>query len=220
MIRRATPDDAAAISDVFVRARDEMTYLPRIPEHVRPQLGGWFLERAELWVFEEQGRVLGFAGVSGGELTHLYTDPPAQRRGVGRTLLDHVKSLQLDRLQLWCSRRTRALAGSMNDTVSSWSGSPTARGTWNKSRTPSTSGIRLAQTGAKCLRAPARQLVHQRLDLYGRRSVTSVLTETSSSGITWLYVFSVIEARSMADALRDRLHRHAGLMPEGGTAVA
>ena len=52
MIRRATPDDAPAISDVFVRARDEMTYLPRIPEHVRPQLGGWFLERAELWVFE------------------------------------------------------------------------------------------------------------------------------------------------------------------------
>lgn len=84
MIRRANPDDAPAISDVFVRARDEMTYLPRIPEHVRPQLGGWFLERAELWVFEEQGRVLGFAGVSGSELTHLYSDPPAQRRGVGR----------------------------------------------------------------------------------------------------------------------------------------
>ena len=101
MIRRATPDDAPAISDVFVRARDEMTYLPRIPEHVRPQLGGWFLERAELWVFEEQGRVLGFAGVSGGELTHLYTDPPAQKRGVGRTLLDHVKSLQPDGLELW-----------------------------------------------------------------------------------------------------------------------
>ena len=101
MIRRATPDDASAISDVFVRARDEMTYLPRIPEHVRPQLGGWFLERAELWVFEEQGRVLGFAGVSGSELTHLYSDPPAQRRGVGRTLLDHVKSLQPDGLQLW-----------------------------------------------------------------------------------------------------------------------
>jgi GNAT superfamily N-acetyltransferase len=101
MIRRATPDDAPAISDVFVRARDEMTYLPRIPEHVQPYLGGRFLERAELWVFEEQGRILGFAGVSGGELTHLYTDPPAQKRGVGRTLLDHVKTLQPDGLELW-----------------------------------------------------------------------------------------------------------------------
>jgi hypothetical protein len=36
MIRRATSDDAPAISDVFVRARGEMTYLPRIPEHERP----------------------------------------------------------------------------------------------------------------------------------------------------------------------------------------
>jgi GNAT superfamily N-acetyltransferase len=78
-----------------------MTYLPRIPEHVQPYLGGRFLERAELWVFEEQGRILGFAGVSGGELTHLYTDPPAQKRGVGRTLLDHVKTLQPDGLELW-----------------------------------------------------------------------------------------------------------------------
>lgn len=101
MIRRATPDDAPAISDLFVRARDEMTYLPRIPERVRPLLGGRFLERGELWVLEEEGRVLGFAGVSGSELTHLYTDPPAQNGGVGRALLDHVKSLRPDRLELW-----------------------------------------------------------------------------------------------------------------------
>jgi ribosomal protein S18 acetylase RimI-like enzyme len=101
MIRRATPDDAPAISDLFVRARDQMTYLPRIPERVRPLLGGWFLERAELWVAEEGGRVVGFAGVSGSELTHLYTDPSAQNRGVGRALLDHVKSLRPERLELW-----------------------------------------------------------------------------------------------------------------------
>jgi GNAT superfamily N-acetyltransferase len=101
MIRRATADDAPAISDLFVRARDEMTYLPRIPEDVRPLLGGRFLERAELWVLEEEGRVLGFAGVSGSELTHLYTDPPAQNGGVGRALLDHVKRRRPDRLQLW-----------------------------------------------------------------------------------------------------------------------
>ena len=49
MIRRASPEDAYAISDLFVRARDEMTYLPRIPDHVRPRLGGLFLERGELW---------------------------------------------------------------------------------------------------------------------------------------------------------------------------
>jgi ribosomal protein S18 acetylase RimI-like enzyme len=101
MIRRASPDDAAAISDLFVRTRDEMTYLPRIPEHVRPLLGGRFLERAELWVVDEEGRLVGFAGVSGSELTHLYIDPSAQDRGLGSALLDHVKSLCPERLELW-----------------------------------------------------------------------------------------------------------------------
>jgi ribosomal protein S18 acetylase RimI-like enzyme len=108
MIRRATLDDAPAISDVFVRARDEMSYLPRIPEDVRPLLGGWFLERAELWVAEEAGRVLGFAGVSRNELTHLYTDPAAQNRGVGTALLDHMKSLRPERLELWVFQKNDA----------------------------------------------------------------------------------------------------------------
>src|SRR5262245_9896224 len=101
MIRRATPDDAPGISDLFVRTRHEMAYLPRIPEHIRPLLGGRFLERAELWVLEEEGRVLGFAGVSGSELTHLYIDPSAQNRGVGSELLEHVKNLRPERLELW-----------------------------------------------------------------------------------------------------------------------
>jgi GNAT superfamily N-acetyltransferase len=101
VIRRATLEDAAAIGEVFVRARDEMTYLPRISDEVRPQLGGWFLERAELWVAEEDGRVVGFAGVEGDELSHLYVDPRAQGRGVGSALLEQAKSLRQDGLELW-----------------------------------------------------------------------------------------------------------------------
>jgi GNAT superfamily N-acetyltransferase len=101
MIRRATPDDAPAIGELFVRARDQMTYLPRISDDVRPLLGGRFLAWAELWVAEEHGRIVGFAGVSGNELTHLYTDPPAQNRGVGTALLERVKSLRPEHLELW-----------------------------------------------------------------------------------------------------------------------
>jgi ribosomal protein S18 acetylase RimI-like enzyme len=101
MIRRATRDDAAAIGALFVRARDEMTYLPRIPDRDRPLLGGRFLEQTEIWVAEIGGHVAGFAGVGRSELTHLYVDPPAQNRGVGTALLDHVKSLRPDRLELW-----------------------------------------------------------------------------------------------------------------------
>lgn len=96
------------ISKLFVRARDEMTYLPRIPDEVRPLLGGLFLERTELWVVEKEGRVVGFAGVSDSELTHLYIDPSAQNRGLGRALLDHVKSLRPERLELWVFQKNVA----------------------------------------------------------------------------------------------------------------
>jgi ribosomal protein S18 acetylase RimI-like enzyme len=105
VIRPATPDDASAIGDLFVRARDEMPYLPRVPEDVRPLLGDRFLARAELWVAEEDGRMVGFAGVSGSELTHLYADPRAQNRGVGTALLEHVKSLRPEHVVLWVFQR-------------------------------------------------------------------------------------------------------------------
>jgi GNAT superfamily N-acetyltransferase len=101
MIRRANQDDAPAISELFARTRDEMTYLPRIPDAVRPRLAGRFFARAELWVAEKHGRIVGFAGVSGRELTHLYIDPSTQNRGVGSALLDHVKNLCPERLELW-----------------------------------------------------------------------------------------------------------------------
>jgi ribosomal protein S18 acetylase RimI-like enzyme len=101
MIRRATPDDAGAVSRVYVAARDEMTYLPRIDEEHRPVLGAWFITRGPIWLAEEEGRVVGFSGVSGEELTHLYVDPAAQNRGVGSALLDHAKGLRPNRLELW-----------------------------------------------------------------------------------------------------------------------
>jgi GNAT superfamily N-acetyltransferase len=105
MIRPATSEDAPAIGELFVRARDEMTYLPRVPDDVRPRLGGLIVERTGVWVAEDENGVIGFAGLTGSELTHLYTDPPAQNRGVGTSLMDHAKSLRPERLELWVFQR-------------------------------------------------------------------------------------------------------------------
>jgi GNAT superfamily N-acetyltransferase len=100
VIRQATRDDADAIGRVFVAARDEMAYVPRIVDEHRPLLGGWFLDRAEIWVAEE-GRVTAFFGLEGNELSHIYVEPGAQSRGIGTALLDHAKSLRPERLELW-----------------------------------------------------------------------------------------------------------------------
>jgi GNAT superfamily N-acetyltransferase len=101
VIRRATRDDAQAVGDVFVRARDEMPYLPRIADEHRPRLGGWFVERDEIWVVERDGAIVAFAGVNGGLLTHLYVEPGAQGQGIGEALLGHAKRLRPGGLELW-----------------------------------------------------------------------------------------------------------------------
>jgi len=100
VIRRATADDGAAVSGIFVRARDEMTYLPRIVDEHRPLLGGWFIERDEIWVAEED-EIVGFVGLNGDELSHIYVDPDFQGQGLGTRMLDHAKTLRPDRLELW-----------------------------------------------------------------------------------------------------------------------
>jgi GNAT superfamily N-acetyltransferase len=101
VIRRATKDDADAVGRVFVAARDRMEYLPPIPDEHRPQLGGWIVDRHDVWVAEEDGRIVGFIGLHPGLLEHVYVHPDAQNVGVGTSMLEHAKSLAPGGLQLW-----------------------------------------------------------------------------------------------------------------------
>jgi GNAT superfamily N-acetyltransferase len=101
VLRRATAEDADAVRDIFLRARDLMTYLPRIPDDDRPGLGQRFVERHEVWVLEAGGDVVGFTGLDPGMVAHLYVDPESQNNGAGTELLEHAKGLQPSGLQLW-----------------------------------------------------------------------------------------------------------------------
>lgn len=101
MIRRATPADAAEISRIYVAARDEMPYLPRIEDDVRPQLGGWFLDRWPTWIAEEDGRPVGFICLGGDVVEQIYVEPGRQSRGIGAALLEVVQRESPERLELW-----------------------------------------------------------------------------------------------------------------------
>ena len=93
MIRRATPADADAIAAVQARAwrhafadivePDRMPVASeqgrRLAEHIE---GG-----GEVQVFDQDGRIAGFAMFVGDQLHALYVDPPAQGAGVGTVLL-------------------------------------------------------------------------------------------------------------------------------------
>jgi GNAT superfamily N-acetyltransferase len=112
VIRRARPDDARAVADIFNESRAEaMPWLPvlhTMDEHVE-----WFGKQVtgEAYVFEEDGVPVGFAVLHGDELHDLYVAPDAQRRGVGSALFAHVQTLRPDGFHFWAFRdNTRARA--------------------------------------------------------------------------------------------------------------
>ena len=111
MIRPATPDDAAALAGVQIRAwwraYADLVDHDKLSEHT-------VASRTERWqeilaggetqtaVAEAAGRVAGFASVGAprhaepepglGELHALYVDPPAQGAGVGSALLAEAEA--------------------------------------------------------------------------------------------------------------------------------
>jgi GNAT superfamily N-acetyltransferase len=111
VIRRATPDDAAAIAAVQARtwhhAYADIVEPDRMPEPAQqaPRWAKRISEGAKVYVFDQDGRIAGFAALDGHELRAIYVDPPAQGAGVGSTLLaaavDALRAAGHDEAFLW-----------------------------------------------------------------------------------------------------------------------
>jgi GNAT superfamily N-acetyltransferase len=93
VIRRATPADAPAIAAVQVRACHhayaeivEPDHMPTVEDRA-PRFAATLADGAELYVWDQDGRVAGFVALDGDELRAIYVDPPAQGAGVGAALL-------------------------------------------------------------------------------------------------------------------------------------
>jgi L-amino acid N-acyltransferase YncA len=94
-LRRAAPEDAPAIADIHVRARREcMSYLPDIhsPEDVLQWIREVMPQHDEVWVAEDDGRVVGFFALSDNFLYHLYVYPELHAQGAGSMLFDRIRS--------------------------------------------------------------------------------------------------------------------------------
>jgi GNAT superfamily N-acetyltransferase len=93
VIRRATADDIAAIAAVQARAWRhafaDIVEPDRMPEPSQqaPRFAERIAAGAEVYVFDQDGRIAGFAALDGNELGALHVDPPAQGAGVGSALL-------------------------------------------------------------------------------------------------------------------------------------
>ncbi len=96
-IRLAVPADADCLFDVWLRSvRATHLFLSEadiqaLMPHVREYL---LMAAATLWVLEEDdGAAVGFMGLTGGEIDSLFLAPEFQRRGGGRALVEHARTL-------------------------------------------------------------------------------------------------------------------------------
>ena len=84
-----------------------MEYLPLVPDEHVELIAEMIREHDEIWVAEDEGRLLGFLAIEHSTnleapvLERLYVDPADQSRGVGSALLDEAKVLRPEGLYLW-----------------------------------------------------------------------------------------------------------------------
>jgi len=102
VIRRAVAEDVAPIAALFRRSFRTLTFLPTLhtPDEDR-EFFGRAVHEDEGWVWEEVGRVIGFAVLGDAMLNHLYVEPDEQGRGIGTALLDRAKERRPQGLRLW-----------------------------------------------------------------------------------------------------------------------
>jgi GNAT superfamily N-acetyltransferase len=113
-IRRARDDEIEPLTLLFIRARNEMDYLPRVPDEASAPIAARIREHEDVWVAQEDGRLVGFLGIEHSTnlgapvLEKLYVEPAEQNRGIGSALLDKAKELRPDELYLWVFQKNPA----------------------------------------------------------------------------------------------------------------
>ena len=63
-------------------------------EQERRNIATLHLPKAETWVFERDGVVVGFLSLLGNEVGGLFVDAKSHGQGIGRALMDHARSMR------------------------------------------------------------------------------------------------------------------------------
>ena len=108
VIRDASPDDAEAMTALFLAARRQaMPWLREVHSDAETRwwVGNVLLHELTVRVATLNGVIAGFAGIQPGWLDHLYIAPAHQRGGLGTRLLEEAKRIGGAPLRLWAFQR-------------------------------------------------------------------------------------------------------------------
>ncbi|MDZ4868933.1 MAG: GNAT family N-acetyltransferase [Alphaproteobacteria bacterium] len=112
-IRRATPQDAAEVADLFIASQAEaLPFLRALhsDEDTVAFITDDVFTKDDVWVAVEGARIVGMMALAGTHVDHLYLLPTHYRRGIGTMLLNKAKGLYR-RLTLYAfaaNKRARA----------------------------------------------------------------------------------------------------------------
>jgi GNAT superfamily N-acetyltransferase len=102
IVRRADPDEALVISELWLRSRRAADIPP--PVHTDDEVRAWvrelLLPSREVWVATADGDVAGVMALEDEWVEQLYIDPEHQRRGHGARLLEVAQATR-PALALW-----------------------------------------------------------------------------------------------------------------------
>lgn len=95
MIRRMEPSDIEAVAEIWLAANlDAHSFIPADYWRANFAPVKAALAEAEVYIYEDAGGIEGFIGLSGEHIEGLFINAPARSHGIGRRLLELVKSMK------------------------------------------------------------------------------------------------------------------------------